>query len=326
MKPIFTGYTAGKAQGTDMQCSTIILIVSFSILTCLIFAVVNYLHGHIWLAVVVFFAAVVLTPCFLLIYRETYLALAKNIIMVDATIVFLALFIDGGIAGAAFMWSLLFPFLACLFMGLPKAWYWILGYLMLIAGAVAAHFAALITMPYPELLFSFFPTAFLFFALIAAIFEMYFERLHIRYEQSISDLQDLQAHLEENVQQRTYEIEQSNHKLKDEILQHEATAKALSDSEERFYQAQKMETIGTLVGGIAHDFNNMLAGINANLFMIKRKGNPSPETLRRIESVGDLVMSASDMIRQLLTFARKDKVNFQYFNLMPFLKEGGLKV
>jgi len=321
MKPIFKGYTAGKAQENEMQCRTIFLIASLAIPTGLIFAVVNYLYGHVWLAEVLLFSSVILTLSFRLIRQEAYLSVTKNFLMADGVVVFMALFIDGGIAGAAFMWSLLFPFLACLLMGLPTAWHWILGYLMLIVIAVAAHFSALITMPYGDMLFLFFPAAFLFFAFIAAIFEMHFERLHVRYEQSINELQDLQAHLEESIQHRTYALQQSNDQLKDEMLQHEATSKALSDSEERFYQSQKMETIGTLVGGIAHDFNNMLAGINANLFMMKRKGNPSPETLNRMEKVDDLVMSASDMIRQLLTFARKDKVTFEYFNLTVFLKE-----
>lgn len=67
--------------------------------------------------------------------------------------------------------------------------------------------------------------------------------------------------------------------------------------------------------------NNMLAGINANLFMIKKKANENAEIIRRSEDVEQLVMGASDMIRQLLTFARQDRVQFKAFNLAPFLDE-----
>jgi len=66
---------------------------------------------------------------------------------------------------------------------------------------------------------------------------------------------------------------------------------------------------------------NMLAGINANLFMIKRKGKDNSEIISRSEDVEQLVMGASDMIRQLLTFARQDRVQFQSFDLVPFLDE-----
>jgi len=43
--------------------------------------------------------------------------------------------------------------------------------------------------------------------------------------------------------------------------------------ETQFLQAQKMETIGTLVGGIAHDFNNILAAIMGSVFLAKMELN-----------------------------------------------------
>ncbi|MDQ6986297.1 MAG: PAS domain S-box protein [Mariprofundaceae bacterium] len=91
--------------------------------------------------------------------------------------------------------------------------------------------------------------------------------------------------------------------------------------EEQFMQAQKMESLGTLVGGIAHDFNNMLAGMVGNLYMARKKIKDQPEVVLKLELVEKLSFRAADMIKQLLAFARKDMVEFQTIDFTPFIKE-----
>jgi len=72
--------------------------------------------------------------------------------------------------------------------------------------------------------------------------------------------------------------------------------------ENQFIQAQKMEAVGTLVGGIAHDFNNILAAISGSVFLARR-GNNIEKHLVNIEVQTE---RASNMVKQLLAFARKD--------------------
>jgi len=91
--------------------------------------------------------------------------------------------------------------------------------------------------------------------------------------------------------------------------------------EEQFLQAQKMEAIGTLVGGIAHDFNNMLAAIQGNVYLSKMKLKGQPEIADKLDSIESLGMRAADMVKQLLTFARKDRVEMVGFSLNAFIKE-----
>jgi len=82
-----------------------------------------------------------------------------------------------------------------------------------------------------------------------------------------------------------------------------------------------MKSIGTLVGGIAYDFNNMLSGINANLFMVKRACKDDLNMQKKLGNIEQLVFYASDMIKQLLTFARKDHVELKLFNATLFFNE-----
>jgi len=96
---------------------------------------------------------------------------------------------------------------------------------------------------------------------------------------------------------------------------------ALDNLTEQFFQAQKMEAIGTLVGGIAHDFNNMLAGMTGNLYLVKKQMQENPDVIQKLENVEALSFRAADMIKQLLTFARKDQVSMKPFPLATFIKE-----
>ena len=91
--------------------------------------------------------------------------------------------------------------------------------------------------------------------------------------------------------------------------------------EEQLRQSQKMESIGTLVGGIAHDFNNMLAAVQGNVYLAKRQLQDRPAVLDRMQNIEKLTTNAAEMVHQLLTFARKDKVTLQTFQLNSFLRE-----
>lgn len=91
--------------------------------------------------------------------------------------------------------------------------------------------------------------------------------------------------------------------------------------EEQFRQAQKMESIGTLVGGIAHEFNNLLAGITGNIYLAKHDLDQPQKALKELEQIESLSFKAADMIQQLLSFARKGVVELKTFNLTAFIKE-----
>jgi len=91
--------------------------------------------------------------------------------------------------------------------------------------------------------------------------------------------------------------------------------------ENQFRQAQKMESIGTLVGGIAHDFNNMLAAIDGNLYLANQDMDKRDELEKRLESIQLLSNRAAGIVAQLLTYARKDMVAMEVFSLNAFMME-----
>lgn len=91
------------------------------------------------------------------------------------------------------------------------------------------------------------------------------------------------------------------------------------DAEDALRQAQKMEALGQLTGGIAHDFNNLLQVMSGYLGLIANEADKTQVDLNRIRrSVGHAqtaVERASTLTKQLLAFARKQKLHGRVLNL-----------
>ena len=86
-------------------------------------------------------------------------------------------------------------------------------------------------------------------------------------------------------------------------------------------QAQKMEAIGTLAGGIAHDFNNILAVILGNTEILQITNSLSASDQEYLEQVRNAAERARQLVRQILTFSRRDKQQRVLVNLLPLIKE-----
>ncbi len=73
--------------------------------------------------------------------------------------------------------------------------------------------------------------------------------------------------------------------------------------ERQFLRAQRLESIGTLAGGIAHDLNNLLAPIVMGVDLLKQF-DATPRTLTIIENIERSAKRGTDLVRQVLSFAR----------------------
>ncbi len=75
--------------------------------------------------------------------------------------------------------------------------------------------------------------------------------------------------------------------------------------EKELQQAQKMEAVGRLAGGIAHDINNYLGALRGHCEVAKLKGESGDALSVRMDRAVAIVTKASDLIRRLLAFSRR---------------------
>ncbi len=75
--------------------------------------------------------------------------------------------------------------------------------------------------------------------------------------------------------------------------------------EMQLVRSQKLESIGTLAAGIAHDFNNILNIIMGNAGLLAAQPDDKEKLLRRVDSIAKASDRGAELVKQLLTFARK---------------------
>jgi two-component system cell cycle sensor histidine kinase/response regulator CckA len=91
--------------------------------------------------------------------------------------------------------------------------------------------------------------------------------------------------------------------------------------QDELLKAQKLESLGLLAGGIAHDFNNILTGIVGNISIAKLQLDPSHKIVRRLELCEKAAMQATELTRQLLTFARGGEPVKRLINPASLIRE-----
>lgn len=90
--------------------------------------------------------------------------------------------------------------------------------------------------------------------------------------------------------------------------------------EAQLLQSQKMEAIGQFAGGIAHDFNNLLTAIIGYGHLLQHESSKDA----RLSAYAGHILSAAEraaiLTNDLLTFSRKQIVNFQPASLNTIIK------
>lgn len=90
--------------------------------------------------------------------------------------------------------------------------------------------------------------------------------------------------------------------------------------ERQLFQAQKMQSVGTLAGGVAHEFNNLLAGIQGYATLGLREESVVEPTREYLKNIVGLSERAANLTRQLLAFARKPALSQQITSMEKLLQ------
>ncbi|WP_170302574.1 cache domain-containing protein [Desulfosarcina widdelii] len=91
--------------------------------------------------------------------------------------------------------------------------------------------------------------------------------------------------------------------------------------EKKLVQGQKLEAIGTLAGGIAHDFNNILSGLLGYTQLALHDAEDMPAMKRKLLQILKAGERAADLVRQILSFSRSQKVERKPISPLIIAKE-----
>jgi len=78
--------------------------------------------------------------------------------------------------------------------------------------------------------------------------------------------------------------------------------------EAMLHQSQKLDALGQLAGGVAHDTNNMLGVIIGYTDLLEERLGEDAQSMADLAQIQKASQRSSDLIRQLLAFARKQVI------------------
>jgi len=283
-------------EDADYRRRALAFTLKLAIPTALFFSPVNYFAGHHWLGLLLLAVGLVLMPICLAKRKNHLLPLFEAMVMISAIFIFGGLWIDGGIANTGIYWVFIYPFVAFYITGLRFGWLWVGGFAALLLAVFFAQYDGLLILPYSTAELIYFGTSFLFYTLIACIFE----------------------YLRECWQAK---LIIANKRLEQEVEDRKEAQEGRMQAEAQLLHGDKLKSLGVLAGGIAHDFNNLLSVIMGNAEMTRMDSKPSSTLSRNMLQIENSCKRAAELCTQLLAFAGKGKINLRSICLNDIARE-----
>jgi two-component system cell cycle sensor histidine kinase/response regulator CckA len=105
------------------------------------------------------------------------------------------------------------------------------------------------------------------------------------------------------------------------MVAHVMDATEQKNLEVQFAQAQKMQSMGQLAGGVAHDFNNLLTAMIGFCDLLLQRHSAGDPSFADIMQIKQNANRAANLVRQLLAFSRKQKMEPKIVDVAESLSE-----
>ncbi len=118
-----------------------------------------------------------------------------------------------------------------------------------------------------------------------------------------------------------YKNEQYSISFVRDITEEKEKEKQKQKMEAHFYQAQRMEALGTLAGGIAHDFNNILSAIIGYTELTQRACPNDSKVQSYLSNLHEASKRAKNLVQQILSFSRQGNSEMHPIDISRVINE-----
>lgn len=109
-------------------------------------------------------------------------------------------------------------------------------------------------------------------------------------------------------------------KVTRDITERMETQRALDETREALFQAQKLEAVGQLTGGVAHDFNNLLMAVQGSIELAKKRAVNDPKLMGYLENAMEGARRGAVLTQRMLAFARKQELHVEAVDLQSLVR------